>query len=94
MKKIIVWFLFVSLSGIIMAQSAKEEDMVKGISFIETKMYSQQENTEMLKLYDGLRVADVSDGMDFVGLSKVGLVDQSIHPDWTDIDGLTHIFRG
>ncbi len=33
---------------------------------------------EILKLYDGLRVADVSDGMDMVGLRDAGLMDQRI----------------
>jgi hypothetical protein len=30
---------------------------------------------ELLRLFEGLRVADVSDGMDAVGLRDVGLVD-------------------
>ena len=48
----------------------------------------------VLALYDGLRVADVTDGMDMVGLRGVGLVDTRIEPLWRDIDELDHIFRG
>jgi hypothetical protein len=33
---------------------------------------------ELLTLYKGLRVADVSDGMDMVGLKDVGLLSTSI----------------
>lgn len=48
----------------------------------------------ILELYDGLRVADVSDGMDMVGLPDVGLMDQEIVALWKDIDDLSHQFRG
>lgn len=82
------------ITSIGIAQSSSKEDMSNGVNFIKTSVYSEQDNSELLKLYDGLRVADVSDGMDFVGLAKVGLVDQSIHPDWKDFETLSHIFRG
>lgn len=49
---------------------------------------------ELLELYDGLRVADVTDGMDVVGLRNVGLVDRAIEPLWKDVDELDHQFRG
>lgn len=49
---------------------------------------------EILELYEGLRVADVSDGMDLVGLRDVGLLDTKYHPLWKDIENMGHIFRG
>ena len=49
---------------------------------------------EILKLYAKLRVADVSDGMDMVGLRDIGLLSQEIEALWKDIDDLSHIFRG
>jgi regulator of RNase E activity RraA len=76
------------------AQSADETTLLQGINFIETKIYSEKENAELLKLYAGLRVADVSDGMDMVGLPNTGLVDPAIHPDWTDLDSFKHVIRG
>lgn len=48
----------------------------------------------LLALYDGLRVADVSDGMDVVGLRNVGLMDPKIRPLWRDVDSLEHHFQG
>ena len=36
----------------------------------------------LLEVYKGLRVADVSDGMDAVGRRDVGLVDRAIRPIW------------
>lgn len=49
---------------------------------------------QILGLYEGLRVADVSDGMDIVGLRDVGLVDPRIQALWKDLDELDHQFRG
>ena len=51
-------------------------------------------NETLLKLYDGLRVADVSDGMDMVGLMDVGLMDPKISPLWKDIENFKHQFVG
>lgn len=49
---------------------------------------------DIIKLYDGLRVADVSDGMDLVGLKDVGLMDPEIEALWKDIDEFRHMFCG
>ncbi|HYW95751.1 MAG TPA: RraA family protein [Bacteroidales bacterium] len=51
-------------------------------------------NRDILQLYDGLRVADVSDGMDYIGLHDQGLLDQSIESLWKNIDNFDHVFRG
>lgn len=51
-------------------------------------------DAELLKLYDGLRVADVSDGMDMVGLKDVGLMSTSIEALWKDVDSFHHHFSG
>lgn len=48
----------------------------------------------ILEMYKGLRVADVSDGMDIVGLKDAGLMDQRIQALWKDIDSFKHQFRG
>jgi len=48
----------------------------------------------LIKLYEGLRVADVSDGMDLVGLHDQGLMDQSIEALWKDIDQFSHHICG
>lgn len=51
-------------------------------------------DSELLKLYDGLRVADVSDGMDLVGLKDIGLMNPEIETLWKDIDEFKHMFCG
>ena len=55
---------------------------------------STMTDPEILKLYQGLRVADVSDGMDMVGLRDAGLMDTKIEPLWKDIDSMKHIVCG
>ncbi len=55
------------------------------------KQYTDQ---ELLQLFKGLRVADVSDGMDMVGLKDVGLLSTDITALWKDIDSFRHLFCG
>ncbi len=96
MQKLIKLFLciFVCLTSHVLSQEMDKTELEKGMNFIETKIYSDEENAKILKLFEGLRVADVSDGMDMVGLPGTGLVDPAIHPDWIDLDNLSHQFRG
>jgi 4-hydroxy-4-methyl-2-oxoglutarate aldolase len=58
--------------------------------FIPYKEYSQEDNKQVLDAYKYLRVADVSDGMDVVGLQNIGLVDPEIHALWKDTEHFTH----
>ena len=45
-------------------------------------------------MFKGLRVADVCDGMDIVGLKDVGLLNPEITALWKDIDSFSHLFCG
>ena len=76
------------------AQTADEQSLRQGVNFIQSKTYTARQNAVLLKLYEGLRVADVSDGLDMVGLPDRGLVHHSIVPSWRDLDSLKHQFRG
>ena len=51
-------------------------------------------DSEILKWYEGLRVADVSDGLDMVGLRDAGLLHQRIEPLWKDTENMSHIISG
>ncbi len=66
------------------------------VGFICTNTFAQEKlsDEEILKLYATLRVADVSDGLDMVGLRDAGLMDQRITALWKDTDNMKHIFRG
>lgn len=65
-------------------------------TFFLSPGHAQEKLTDdqILKLYAGLRVADVSDGMDMVGLRDAGLLDQSIEPLWKNTDDMSHIIAG
>jgi hypothetical protein len=52
------------------------------------------DDQQILKLYDGLRVADVADGMDIAGLRNVGLMDTRVQALWKDLDEFDHQIRG
>jgi regulator of RNase E activity RraA len=65
-----------------------------GKNFIPTKVYKAKDDEQILKLFDGLRVADVSDGMDKVGLTNTGLMSPEIHALWKDTKHYTHRFIG
>jgi 4-hydroxy-4-methyl-2-oxoglutarate aldolase len=62
--------------------------------FIPYKDYTAEENQKLLEMYKWLRVADVSDGMDVVGLKDIGLVDPEIHALWRDTQNFTHRIHG
>jgi regulator of RNase E activity RraA len=73
------------------AQSEAEvQQLRRGRSLIETEAYTLEQDRELLKLFDGLRVADISDGMDQAGLADVGLVSSDIGPLWKDAEHFTH----
>jgi 4-hydroxy-4-methyl-2-oxoglutarate aldolase len=74
--------------------SASKEALTKGVNFIETKTYTAEEDAKILDLYKNLRVADVSDGLDMVGLPGTGLVIPEIKACWVDLKDFKHIFRG
>jgi regulator of RNase E activity RraA len=70
------------------------EELRAGKGFIATPVYSAEEDQQLLALFAGLRVADVSDGMDAAGLHNVGLMDRAIHPLWKDTKSFSHRFAG
>ena len=65
-----------------------------GTNYIATRVYSTEEDDKILKAFEGLRVADVSDGMDAVGLHNTGLMDAEIRPLWRDTKDYGHRFIG
>jgi 4-hydroxy-4-methyl-2-oxoglutarate aldolase len=70
------------------------EKLRAGATLMPTKVYSLEDDRNVLKAFDGLRVADVSDGMDFVGLHDIGLVNPEIHPLWKDTKDYSHRIIG
>jgi regulator of RNase E activity RraA len=63
---------------------------------LETESFDDgdQARGAILDLYQDLRVTDVCDGMDLVGLQDVGLMHNDIRPLWRDAEHFTHRFVG
>lgn len=53
-------------------------------------MSEQEDRKRLLDMYAGLRLTDVCDGMDAVGLQDVGLLDAHIRPLWRDTESFAH----
>jgi len=96
MIKIFAFVQMIIMAGGIslFSQQPDRAALAEGKNFIPTKIYSADDDAHILELYKDLRVADVSDGMDMVGLPGTGLVDPSIHPDWVDLTDFSHVIRG
>ena len=75
-------------------KAAEGADLRAGKNFIATPVYSLEDDRRVLKMFDGLRVADVSDGMDGAGLKNTGLVSAEIGPLWRDAKEYKHRFIG
>ena len=70
------------------------EELRAGKNFIPTNAYNAEADEQILKLFEGLRVSDVSDGMDKAGLTNIGLMSPEIHAAWKDTRHYTHRFIG
>ena len=76
------------------AQTPELTNLGAGKSLLQTAVYSADDDKRILALFEGLRVADVTDGMDAVGLQNVGLMDPEIHPLWKDVQTFAHRIIG
>jgi len=62
--------------------------------YLEVKEYSAEQDAQLLKLYDGLRVCDIMDALDVVDLQDVTMMDRDIRPLWRDEQKFTHRIHG
>ena len=62
--------------------------------YLQGRPYSQQDNEALVKKFQGLRVSDVVDGLDVVGLQDVTVMDHGIQPLWRDEKNFTHRIYG
>jgi 4-hydroxy-4-methyl-2-oxoglutarate aldolase len=90
-----VLFSCLAASAVSKSRFVNEDDTLRaGRNFLATKVYSEEEDRAILDRFAPLRVADVSDGMDQVGLSLVGRMSPEIRPLWKDTQRFTHRFVG
>ncbi len=68
----------------------------QGVRLLKNKSFDGSEQTRkaILELYKDLRLTDVLDGMDLVGLQDIGLMDKEIRSLWRDVDNFSHRIVG
>ncbi len=76
--------------------AAQELYTPEGVKMLENKSYdnSHEARQEILELYKDLRVTDVLDGMDLIGLQDIGLMHKDIRPLWRNVDDFSHRVLG
>lgn len=62
--------------------------------YLKVEQYSAAENQRLIKLFEGMRVTDVADGLDVAGLQDITLMDPDIRPLWRDGEKFTHRIYG
>jgi regulator of RNase E activity RraA len=62
--------------------------------YLKAPACSAEEDSRILKLFEGIRVADTIDALDVVGLQGVTMMDRSIRPLWRDNEKFTHRIHG
>jgi 4-hydroxy-4-methyl-2-oxoglutarate aldolase len=95
-RVLVVVFLANLTSGALIPAAAQQQggNMTQDRRFISVNRYTPEDDERVLKLYEGLRVADVSDGMDMAGLQDVGLMDPDVKPLWRDVEEFKHVISG
>ena len=86
--------LILALTAVAHAQAPAPETLRAGAIFLQTQVHSLEDDQRLLALFEGLRVADVADGMDAVGLQNVGLMEPAIGPLWKDVERFSHRIIG
>jgi 4-hydroxy-4-methyl-2-oxoglutarate aldolase len=97
--RVVVGVSLVAASVLVVAPPARAQatagaDPRAGKGFIATPFFTAEEDRALLALFEGLRVADVTDGMDAMGLQNVGLMDPEVRPLWKDTQDYSHRFVG
>jgi 4-hydroxy-4-methyl-2-oxoglutarate aldolase len=67
-----------------------------GVRLLKNKSFddSEQARKEILDLYKDLRLTDVLDGMDLIGLQDIGLMNKNTRSLWRDVDKFSHRIIG
>ena len=94
--KVIANLLFLMLLLTAVYVEAQELYTHEGVKMLENKSFdnSDEARQEILDLYQSLRLTDVLDGMDLIGLQDIGLMHKNIRPLWRDVDEFSHRVLG
>jgi regulator of RNase E activity RraA len=78
------------------SQTAVQLTTPQGVRLLQNKSFDDSDlaRKEILTLYKDLRLTDVLDAMDLVGLQDIGLMDKNIRPLWRDVEKFSHRIVG
>ena len=86
--------MLISSSAVTKTQESNAPKLTtpEGVRLLQNKSFddSEQARKEILELYKDLRVTDVLDGMDLIGLQDIGLMNKDIRPLWRDVGKFSH----
>jgi len=78
------------------SQTAVQLTTPQGVRLLQNKSFDDSDlaRKEILTLYKDLRLTDVLDAMDLVGLQDIGLMHKDIRPLWRDVEKFSHRIVG
>ena len=95
---LIVAVLILAIFGTDAKESPRTQTLTtpQGVRLLMNKSFddSEEARKEILELYKDLRVTDVLDGMDLIGLQDIGLMKKEIRPLWRDVENFSHRIVG
>ncbi len=86
--------LLVFAAGLAWGQPATRLAAPYSKQYLKAVQPTREENDRLIKLFEGMRVTDVSDGLDVAGLQDIMLMDPDIRPLWRDGEKFTHRIVG
>ena len=77
-------------------RKAKKLTTPQGVRLLKNKSFddSEEARKNILELYKDLRLTDVLDAMDLIGLQDIGLMSKNIRPLWRDVEKFSHRMVG
>jgi 4-hydroxy-4-methyl-2-oxoglutarate aldolase len=77
-------------------RTSQELTTPQGVRLLKNKSFddSAKARSQILELYKDLRLTDVLDAMDLIGLQDIGLMDKNIRPLWRDVEKFSHRIVG
>ena len=82
--------------AVLAGAGAQQLTTPQGVHILQNRSFDDSEaaRKEILELYKDLRVTDVVDGLDLIGLQDLTIMDNDIRPLWRDTENFTHRIVG
>jgi regulator of RNase E activity RraA len=83
--------LLLSMAALACAQTAK---VPFSKQLLKVTQYTQEQNEAIVQKFQGVRLTDVTDALDEIGLQDITIMDHGIKPLWRDEQKFTHRIYG